>query len=141
MRVRWMWTTLGIGASLWVLAVPPAGAFTGRVLAVIDGDALSVLHEDRAELVYLYGVDCPEPGQPFAEEADRFAAELAEGRDVSIDVVDPEEEAARLKALPSEVPAPAVIVKVPASTELSAIAAILKEMEEAGISKVAIVTE
>ena len=54
---------------LWLvlaaLLVNPAaaGEFTGRVVGVTDGDTIKVLHDDRAEIVRLVGVDAPEKRQ------------------------------------------------------------------------------
>jgi len=44
-----------------------AADFTGRVVGVIDGDTLEVLHNNRPERIRLSGIDCPEKGQAFGE--------------------------------------------------------------------------
>lgn len=40
-----------------------AADFTGRVVGVIDGDTIEVLHNTNPERVRLSGIDCPEKGQ------------------------------------------------------------------------------
>jgi endonuclease YncB( thermonuclease family) len=36
--------------------------FTGKVVGVIDGDTIEVMHLGKAERVRLWGIDCPEMG-------------------------------------------------------------------------------
>jgi len=80
-------------AALLVCGMVPAEQFTGRVLAVVDGDMLSVIRDDVAEFVHLYGVDCPEPAQAFGPEAKAFVSELVLGTSVVVQLVNPNEEA------------------------------------------------
>ena len=51
--------------------------FSGKVIAVKDGDTLKVLRDSTtAVTVRLYGIDCPERGQAFSlpyDEAERGA--------------------------------------------------------------------
>jgi micrococcal nuclease len=42
-----------------------AGTFTGKVVAVSDGDTIKVMRKDRAVKVRLHGIDCPEKRQPL----------------------------------------------------------------------------
>lgn len=58
------------------LLFPPvlAGAWPARVLSVHDGDSFRVERLDAPEgakpvKVRIYGIDCPELGQPYGEEA------------------------------------------------------------------------
>jgi endonuclease YncB( thermonuclease family) len=54
---------------VFLLSAPLYGAdFSGRVVRVIDGDSIEVLHEDRAEQVRLNGIHCPKLGQAFGKE-------------------------------------------------------------------------
>lgn len=70
---------------VWLAASGPAAEpFQGRVIAVVDGDTLAVLAGRERVRVRLYGVDCPEPGQPFHSRAARRTAELAHGRTVTV---------------------------------------------------------
>ena len=65
-----------------------AGSFSGRVVAVSDGDTIQVMHDGRAEPVRLWGIDCPEKGQPFGARARQFTGDLAFGKDVKVIVRD-----------------------------------------------------
>jgi micrococcal nuclease len=65
-----------------------AGEFHGRVVGVADGDTITVLHNGRAEVVRLHGIDAPEKGQPFGERAKQFTASLAFGQTVVVQVRD-----------------------------------------------------
>ncbi len=68
---------LGGGAS--------AAEFTGRVVAVVDGDTITVLHGRRAERLRLVGIDAPEKRQDYGEQAKRFVSALAFGRTVTVE--------------------------------------------------------
>jgi len=46
--------------------------FTGKVVAVSDGDTIKVMHEGRAVKVRLHGIDCPKKKQPFGTKAKKF---------------------------------------------------------------------
>ena len=61
-----------------------AGEFAATVVSVADGDTLTVLHDDRKVRVRLFGIDCPEKGQPFGTEARRFTTGLALGKEVTV---------------------------------------------------------
>ncbi len=65
--------------------------WSGKVVAVHDGDTISVMHSGRAEKVRLFGIDCPEDGQAFAAGATRFTADFAFGKIAEILPVDRDE--------------------------------------------------
>lgn len=67
--------------------VPPL-PWTGPVTAVVDGDTIEVDQQGQTHRVRIYGIDCPEQGQPFAEEAREFAALVVAGKEVSVTPVD-----------------------------------------------------
>jgi len=81
---------------LWALIVAaflaPAGiageSFSGRVVAISDGDTIRAMHNDRAERIRLWGIDCPEKRQPFGARATQFTGDLAFGKDVKVLVRD-----------------------------------------------------
>ena len=55
-------------ATLFFLLAQGAGAeiLTGRVVAVSDGDTLTVLDKDEQQYrIRLYGIDAPEKVQPY----------------------------------------------------------------------------
>jgi endonuclease YncB( thermonuclease family) len=60
--------------------------FQGKVVSVKDGDTIDVMHDGRVERVRLAGIDCPEPGQPFATKAELLTSQLAFGKDVTLRV-------------------------------------------------------
>jgi len=61
-----------------------AAEFTGKVVGVIDGDTIEVLHNAQAERIRLNGIDCPEKRQPFGKKAKQFTSTLVFGKDVRV---------------------------------------------------------
>ena len=73
-----------------VLAVSPILAyaeFTGKVVGVIDGDSIRVMHEGKAEQVRLAGIDCPERKQAFGSKAKQSTSALTFGKMVTVEPV------------------------------------------------------
>jgi endonuclease YncB( thermonuclease family) len=74
---------------LWcLLMLVPAGMaadFKGEVIKVLDGDTIEVLHEKKPERIRLYGIDCPEKGQPFGQKAKQATSSLLFGKEVRIE--------------------------------------------------------
>ena len=70
--------------------VPDAGAasYTGKVVAITDGDTIKVMHAGQPERVRLWGIDCPESRQAFGTRAKQSTSQLAFGRDVKVVVPD-----------------------------------------------------
>lgn len=61
----------------------------GKVIRISDGDTITLLDSANKQIrVRLYGIDCPENGQDFANVAKRFTAELCFGKAVTVDVKD-----------------------------------------------------
>jgi endonuclease YncB( thermonuclease family) len=58
--------------------------FTGPVVSVLDDDTLEVLHNHRAERIRLSGIDCPEKGQAYGNNAKHAASELVFGKEVTL---------------------------------------------------------
>ena len=75
-------------AALVLLLPCPAGAWQAKVVRVIDGDSLVVSERGRQVAVELYGVDCPEPGQPYAKSARNFTADMLSKRTVEVQVLE-----------------------------------------------------
>jgi endonuclease YncB( thermonuclease family) len=77
----------------WLLAlalflVPAtAAAWSGKVVGVIDGDSITVLHDGRGEAIRLYGIDCPEKGQDFGTRAKQATSALVFGKFVEVEPV------------------------------------------------------
>lgn len=61
--------------------------FAGRVMSVVDGDTIEVLHNGNPERVRLNGIDCPERTQAFGTEATRFTEELVKGKTVTVNML------------------------------------------------------
>ncbi len=62
--------------------------FTGKVVAVLDGDSLMVLDGRQQVEVRLHGVDAPERGQAFGNVCRRTLSNLAFGKTAAVQVVD-----------------------------------------------------
>jgi endonuclease YncB( thermonuclease family) len=51
--------------------------WSGRISKIIDGDIMTLVADDNRTLTFrLFAVDCPEPGQPYAEEAKELVRAL-----------------------------------------------------------------
>jgi micrococcal nuclease len=76
---------LALGAWL-VLGGLQASArpLSGTVVAVHDGDTISVRTSDATIRVRLYGIDCPEYRQPFSARARQFTAKMVFKRAVTV---------------------------------------------------------
>src|SRR6476660_9225709 len=59
-------------------------SFTGKVVGVIDGDTVDVMHNGQAERIRLNGVDCPEKRQAFGSKAKLFTSEMVFGKEVTV---------------------------------------------------------
>ncbi|MEO6307506.1 MAG: thermonuclease family protein [Nitrospiraceae bacterium] len=57
---------------------------TVLVVSVLDGDTLEVLHNQRPERIRLNGIDCPEKGQAYGNNAKHAASDRAFGKQVTI---------------------------------------------------------
>ena len=59
--------------------------FTGKVVAVADGDTLTVLYEGTKQYkVRLQHIDCPETRQPFATKAKQSLSSKVFGKAVTV---------------------------------------------------------
>jgi endonuclease YncB( thermonuclease family) len=63
-------------------------AFTGKVVAVLDGDSLMVLDGRQQVEVRLHGVDAPEGGQAFGNVCKRTLSNLVFGKTAAVQVMD-----------------------------------------------------
>ena len=61
-----------------------AGDSTGLVVSILDGDTIEVLHNQHPERIRLNGIDCPEKGQAYGNNAKHAASDLAFGKEVTI---------------------------------------------------------
>lgn len=75
---------------LFLLVTPAFGAdLAGRVVAVVDGDTLTVLTSEKKQVrIRLAGIDTPEHDQPYGSRAKQALSALAFSKDVRVTVVD-----------------------------------------------------
>lgn len=67
------------------LAIPAAAqSLTGRVVAVHDGDTVTVRTDKATVRIRLVGIDCPEYKQPFSSRARQFTSRLVFGKTVDV---------------------------------------------------------
>lgn len=75
--------------SLIAVSVSPAFAetFSAKVVSVPDGDSLNIVRAPggKSEKVILYGIDCPEMGQEFGQEARAFTDGACYKKEVKIE--------------------------------------------------------
>jgi endonuclease YncB( thermonuclease family) len=57
---------------------------TDKVVRVLDGDTIEVLHNGKAERIRLNGIDCPEKGHAYGKRAKQAASEVVFGKDVTL---------------------------------------------------------
>jgi len=71
-----------------LLVLPALGwAWSGKVVGVIDGDSITVLHDGRQEQIRLWGIDCPEKNQDFGTKAKHATSILVFVKVVEVDPV------------------------------------------------------
>ena len=70
----------------WLLPALPL-AWQGKVVHITDGDTVVVLKGSSHIDVRLYGIDCPEKGQPFGSRAKEFTADMAGMEEVEVEEV------------------------------------------------------
>jgi len=75
-----------VDAMLKSVNAPSRETYRGVVADIITGDMLIMERNGATMKVRLYGVDCPEPGQPFHEEAKQYVSEKFKGQTVNVSV-------------------------------------------------------
>lgn len=60
--------------------------FSSRVVAILDGDTIEVLHNGNAQRVRMYGIDCPKKGQAFGNHAKQAASALVFAQEVTLEI-------------------------------------------------------
>jgi endonuclease YncB( thermonuclease family) len=67
----------------------PGEVLVGRVVAIADGDTLTVLDEhDRQHRIRLFGIDAPEKAQPFGNQSKKNLSGKVFGATVRVEIVD-----------------------------------------------------
>src|SRR5262249_37635243 len=79
-------TTIRVIFILFSLALPAAAqTITGKVVAIADGDTLTVLDDQKREYkIRLVGIDAPESAQAFGEKARKSLADLVRGKTIAV---------------------------------------------------------
>src|SRR5688572_24491419 len=67
-------------------SVAPVFSFTGEVVGVQDGDTIEVLYNGKAQRIRLYGIDCPEKGQPYGNNAKQATSALVFAQYVTLEI-------------------------------------------------------
>lgn len=75
---------LAIAAAAAFAATPVRADFSGKVVAVADGDTLTVRDGTRDVHVRLWGIDAPERGQPWSKRSRESLVALALRRDARV---------------------------------------------------------
>jgi len=80
-RLAILLQVLLIGLLMPAAAVQSEDQMTARVLEVIDGDSIVVLTPGNTKAeIKLHGIDCPEEGQPFGDDARQFTSNQCLGK-------------------------------------------------------------
>ncbi len=71
------------------LATPSfAASFQGKVIKVIDGDTIDVLHNNQPERIRLNGIDAPEMGMAYGQAAKEYVLDMAALKTITVEVTD-----------------------------------------------------
>ena len=71
-------------ALLCAAGLTHAAEFSGKVIAVMDGDTLSVMRDNRPVKVRLAEIDAPEKAQPYGAESQKSLAEMVTGKQIRV---------------------------------------------------------
>jgi len=75
-------STLGFFISSFSVVL--ASDFSGPVVSVLDGDTIVVLRHQHPERIRLKGIDCPEKGQAYGNNAKQATSALVFGKEVML---------------------------------------------------------
>jgi len=85
MPVLGRWLFLALISVLILATLAHAGdKWTGKVIGITDGDTITVLRGQTQVKIRLYGIDCPEKGQPWGKRAKQFTAEKCFGKTILV---------------------------------------------------------
>lgn len=63
-------------------------AWTGKVVGIMDGDTINVLHDRQEVKIRLHGIDTPEEKQAYGNAAKKVMAKLTAGKIVDVEQMD-----------------------------------------------------
>lgn len=64
-----------------------AQEFSGKVVAITDGDTFKILRQGKAVKVRIYGIDSPEKKQAFGNKAQKFLSNLIFEKEIKVEVL------------------------------------------------------
>ena len=75
-------------ALMWIAGSTLAqNEVSGKVVNVIDGNTLEIIGADQQrQKLSLFGIDCPEPGQDYADKAKKLLEKLLLNENVSVQI-------------------------------------------------------
>lgn len=73
--------------AMLILLPSLSSAWQGKMVGIIDGDSITVMHDGQAEGIRLYGVDCAEKRQDFGQKAKEFTSAELFGKMVDVSPV------------------------------------------------------
>lgn len=77
-----------LAVSCLLASIANAGTYSARVVAISDGDTLTVLDESmRQHKIRLAGIDAPEKRQPFGTQSKQHLSDLVFGKQVEADCI------------------------------------------------------
>ena len=79
----WCWVIIAAG-----IVGNNALAWEGTATRVLDGDTILVRSDGGTVTIRLYGIDCPEYGQPYWQEAKEAVQDMVLGKKVRIESMD-----------------------------------------------------
>lgn len=76
----------------FLLLAIPATCFSwpAKVVSIVDGDTITVLHNGQHKEIRLYGIDCPEKGQEHGQQAQTLTTALVAGRIIEVKPMPPD---------------------------------------------------
>ncbi len=84
---RSAWVGVVMAVALVAGTVWAEDPFPAKVVEVASGDFLTIERDGARKPLRLAGVDCPETGQPFADEAKKFVLDKVLGKMVTVTVL------------------------------------------------------
>ncbi len=89
-----MWCRAASSVSLLLAGIllassPSWASMKVRVVAVHEGDRLTIYHDGKTQTVYLQDIDCPELKQPYGKQAKRATTAYVGGREVIVRALKP----------------------------------------------------
>lgn len=75
----------GLAAALWAAQGAFADTLNGKVVAILDGDTITVLRDREQTRVRIAGIDAPEKKQAFGQRSKQAMSDCAFGKEVAVE--------------------------------------------------------